>query len=155
MKNILCGLLIGGLAICAQAQDQPKRTREKGCILVTTDPSGTKIEGVQDGKIIFKKKTPVLLCDLSPNAIEIVFARSGFAKHFLTVHPRPGQVDTLFVTLNPTTSRKTYRNNWRVWLWSGIVTAGFVTATVAGLFEADHTKGDNDVQDLPEPPVRP
>ncbi len=104
--------------------------------------------------MIFRETTPILLCDSSTKAYQIVFTKDGFEERRVRVKPKPGRVDTLRVILKPITFHLRSSVSTGTALL-GIAGVGALVVTAAVLFKPEHDNGGSEIADLPTPPDRP
>lgn len=127
------------------------RNQLVGCIYVTSKPLGAEVLGLQEENIVFIETTPTVLCGIINREYQILFTKYGFEEKIMTVHYKPGIIDSLFVTLIPRMVQKSQGTKW--WPW---VTGGGALATAAAiLFKTVFVKGNTQIEDLPKPPARP
>ncbi len=123
-----------------------------GCLYITSDHENVNIVAVKNGRVLYNKNTPLLICELEDENYQLIFTESGFEEQLYLLQVTAGTTDTLSVKLAQNILIGQSGGKWK-WLAGGGVLAG--AAAVLYTTVLNKGGGGDGSDALPVPPVRP
>ncbi len=129
------------------------RERLVGCLYITSDHENVNIVAVKNGRVLYNKNTPLLICELEDENYQLIFTERGFEEQFYQMQITAGTTDTLSVKLvQNILIGQSGGGKWK-WLAGGGVLAG--AAAVFYTTVLNKAEGGDGSNALPVPPDRP
>ena len=129
------------------------RERLVGCLYITSKHENVNIIAIKNGRVLYNKSTPTLICELEDESYQLIFTERGFEQKFYQMQVTAGTTDTLFVKLAQSILiGQSGGGKWK-WLAGGGVLAG--AAAVLYTTVLNKGEGSDGSNALPFPPDRP
>lgn len=129
------------------------RNQLVGCLYLTSDHENVNIVAVKNGRVLYNKNTPILICELEDENYQLIFTERGFEEQFYQMQVIAGARDTLSVKLAQSILiGQSGGGKWK-WLAGGGVLAG--AAAVLYTTVLNKGEGGDGSDALPGPPDRP
>lgn len=129
------------------------RDRLVGCLYVTSDHENVSIVAIKNGKVLYNKNTPSLICEVEDQTYQLIFTERGYEEQFYQMQVTAGVTDTVSVKL--TRNMLIGQSGGGKWKW--LAGGGIVAGAAAVLYTTVLNKGESGggSNALPVPPVRP
>ena len=121
---------------------------------ITSEHENVNIIAIKNGRVLYNKSTPTLICELEDESYQLIFTERGFEQKFYQMQVTAGTTDTLSVKLaqNILIKQSGGGGKWK-WLAGGGVLAGAAAVLYTTVLNKD--EGNDSSNALPGPPVRP
>ena len=129
------------------------RNRLVGCLYITSEHPKVNMIAIKNGRVLYNKNTPTLICELVDESYQLIFTERGFEEQLYQLHLTAGATDTLSVKLAQNILiGQSGGGKWK-WLAGGGIVAG--AAAVLYTTVLNKGEGGDGSNALPVPPVHP